>query len=239
MATMGGVRYGWWEEERDKIVYEQKGWNNQHGGRRGGSGGGGGGAHDDGCVFDGSRWIRYYKGWCRVPAGDRSCVAENDKKKNDIGRDYYHHQALKKGKSNYTVLQPPPRTVQWKQYYDDHQEYEDVDSKALKKGTRNCTVLQPPPRTLKNKKKSKKNNRPKQPPPVRPLNERENYFSYVLSPWKKKNKKMNNNNNNNNNNNGNDLHRECPEGDVDCRAEVFIQEKHRKLKLGKMMSNLW
>lgn len=93
------------------------------------------------------------------------------------------------------------------------------------------------PWKLKNKKKSKKNNRHKQPAPVRPLNERENYFSYVLSPWKKKNKKMNNNDNNNNN--GNDLYKECPEGDVNCRAEVFIQEKHKKLKLGKMMPNLW
>ena len=67
---------------------------------------------------------------------------------------------------------------------------------------------------------------------IQSLDEREGYYSYILSPYKNKNK---------NNHKKRTLdcrkvesaikhgdYKKC-EGDINCEAEVFIREKHKKL----------
>ena len=67
------------------------------------------------------------------------------------------------------------------------------------------------------------------------IDERDNYFSYILSPFKNKNynKPVESNKIESAIKHGDS--KKC-QGDIDCEAEVFIQQKHKKLEYSKTTS---
>uniref|UniRef100_A0A803M736 Uncharacterized protein n=1 Tax=Chenopodium quinoa TaxID=63459 RepID=A0A803M736_CHEQI len=72
---------------------------------------------------------------------------------------------------------------------------------------------------------------------IHTLDERESYFSYILSPYKGSNHKKKQINGPQRVESAikNGDNKKC-NGDVDCEAEVFIRLKHKKLELSKTMS---
>uniref|UniRef100_A0A803L0U3 Uncharacterized protein n=1 Tax=Chenopodium quinoa TaxID=63459 RepID=A0A803L0U3_CHEQI len=72
---------------------------------------------------------------------------------------------------------------------------------------------------------------------IHTLDERESYFSYILSPYKDSNhqEKPFNGHHRVESAIKNGDNKKC-NGDIDCEAEVFIRLKHKKLELSKTMS---
>lgn len=63
---------------------------------------------------------------------------------------------------------------------------------------------------------------------IHSIDESESYFSYMLSPYTNNHDKVESAIKNGDK-------KKC-EGDVDCEAEVFIRQKHRRLELSRTMS---